>query len=86
MPKYIDCAHPFAYGGVESAMMKKYSADQQVDLMRMQLLDRGITVGANGHQVTVEYFPSFVELYSELFRDTDASDSLVDRNMLAAAR
>ena len=81
MPKYVGCVHLFAYGGVQYVIMQKYSAGQQDEMMIIQLHARGITIGAGGHQATATCFPTFVELYSELFRDTDRN-----RNTLVPAR
>ena len=57
-PTYIGCAHPFCYGGLESVKMKKYSADQQLELIRMQLRERGVSVGEGGRQQIESQVPS----------------------------
>lgn len=85
LPKYLGRAHPFNSGGVKSVAMKKYSVHQQLDIMRLQLEEQSLNIG-DGDQAQLA-FPTFLEIYVELFGSLQNSTGATrTRNTLAAAR
>lgn len=69
--QYLGKSSDFVYGGVEAAEMKNIKKDQKIALLRVRLVERGVTTKQ------VSDYPSFVQLYKDVFVEGKMTDNNV---------